>query len=110
MDNGRIHASTSFKENQSNNGGYSLRGFDDVFIMVVCPLLHNAKLSKDSNLHLFGQSGWGVKDDNLTKVIMEALIIDGGLPKDQIAQKFICFRVKVLMYFRALRAWCYKAN
>jgi len=25
-------------------------------------------------------------------VIMEALMIDDGLPKDQIAQKFICFR------------------
>jgi len=31
-------------------------------------------------------------NDNLTKVIMEALTIDGGLPKYQIAQKFICFR------------------
>jgi hypothetical protein len=28
-------------------------------------------------------------NDNLTKVIMEALIINGGLPKDQIAQKLV---------------------
>jgi hypothetical protein len=33
-----------------------------------------------------------LKNDNLTKVIMEASMIDGGLPKYQIAQKFICFR------------------
>ncbi len=52
----------------------------------------------------------GLGNDNLTKVIMEALTIDDGLPKDQIAQKFICFRAKVLMYFRALRARCYKVN
>jgi hypothetical protein len=29
--------------------------------------------------------------DNLTKVIMETLIIGGGLWRDQIAKKFICF-------------------
>jgi hypothetical protein len=29
--------------------------------------------------------------DNLTKVIMEALMIGGGFPRDQIAQKLICF-------------------
>ncbi len=33
----------------------------------------------------------GLSSDNLTKVIMEALIIGGGLPKYQIAQKLICF-------------------
>ncbi len=31
--------------------------------------------------------------DNLTKVIMEVLTIGEGLPRDQIAQKFICFGV-----------------
>ncbi len=33
----------------------------------------------------------GLGNDNLTKVIVEALMISGDLPKDQIAQKFICF-------------------
>jgi len=33
----------------------------------------------------------GLGSDNLTKVIMEALTIGGGLPRDQIAQKPICF-------------------
>jgi hypothetical protein len=33
----------------------------------------------------------GLGRDNLTKVIMEALTIGGGLPRDQIVQKFICF-------------------
>ncbi len=92
MDNGIIHESRGFKGNQSNSGGYSLCGFDDVSIMVVCPLLCNAKLGKDSNSHLFGQSVEGLRNDNLTKVIMKALTIDGGLLKDQIAQKLICFR------------------
>jgi hypothetical protein len=31
----------------------------------------------------------GLGNDNLTKVIMEALTINGGLPKDQIAQKLV---------------------
>jgi hypothetical protein len=29
--------------------------------------------------------------DNLAKVIMEGLMIDCGLPRDQIAQKLKCF-------------------
>lgn len=33
----------------------------------------------------------GLGNDNLTKVIVEAFTISGNLPKDQIAQKFICF-------------------
>jgi len=33
----------------------------------------------------------GLGSDNLTKVIMEVLTIGEGLPRDQIAQKFICF-------------------
>jgi hypothetical protein len=62
LDNGTIHESRGFKGNQSNNGGYSLCDFDDVSIMVVCPLLHNAKLGKDFNFHLFRQSGQTVKE------------------------------------------------
>jgi len=33
----------------------------------------------------------GLRSDNLTKVIMKALMIGGDLWKDQIAHKFICF-------------------
>lgn len=43
----------------------------------------------------------GLCNDNLTKVIVEALMIGGDLPKDQIVQKFICFGVNGEMYFRA---------
>jgi hypothetical protein len=35
----------------------------------------------------------GSWSDKLTKVIMEALVIGGGLPWNQIAQKLICFGV-----------------
>jgi len=35
----------------------------------------------------------GLDSDNLTKVIMETLTIDGGLLRYQIAQKPICFGV-----------------
>jgi hypothetical protein len=33
----------------------------------------------------------GLRNDNPTKVIMEALMFGGGLPKDHITYKFICF-------------------
>ncbi len=33
----------------------------------------------------------GSGSDNLTKVIMEALTVGGGLPRNQIVQKLICF-------------------
>jgi hypothetical protein len=33
----------------------------------------------------------GSSNDNLTKVIMEMLIIGGGFPINQITQEFICF-------------------
>ncbi len=33
----------------------------------------------------------GSGNDNLTKVIMEAFMIGESLPRNQIAQKFICF-------------------
>ncbi len=48
--------------------------------MVVCPLLCGGKLGKDSHFHLFGLGGCQLGNDNLTKVIMEALLIGGGLP------------------------------
>jgi len=39
----------------------------------------------------------------MTKVIMQALMISGGVPKNQIAQKLICVEKMVLMYFKAPR-------
>jgi hypothetical protein len=35
----------------------------------------------------------GSRSDNPTKVILEALMFGGGLPKDHIAWKLICFGV-----------------
>ncbi len=35
----------------------------------------------------------GSRFNNLAKVIMEVVMIGGGLPQDQIAKKFICFGV-----------------
>jgi hypothetical protein len=35
----------------------------------------------------------GSRSNNLTKVIMEVVMIGGGLPQDQIAKKLICFGV-----------------
>ncbi len=45
----------------------------------------------------------GLSSDNLTKVIMEALIIGGGLPRDQIAQKLICFGVDGVNVFQGTK-------
>jgi hypothetical protein len=35
----------------------------------------------------------GSRYNNLTKVIMEVVMIGGGLPQEQIAKKLICFGV-----------------
>jgi hypothetical protein len=43
--------------------------------------------------------GFGI--DSLTNVIMEALVIGGGMPKIYIASKFISFGVDGVMYFKA---------
>jgi len=40
------------------------------------------------------------RSDNLIKVIMEAFMIGGGLPQNQIAQNLICFGAKLLMFFK----------
>jgi len=48
--------------------------------VVICPLLCGGKLGKDFHFHLFGLGGCQSRNDNLTKVIMEALLIGGGLP------------------------------
>jgi hypothetical protein len=44
-----------------------------------------------------------LSSDNLTKVIMEALTIGGGLPKYQIAQKLICFGVDGVNVFQGTK-------
>jgi hypothetical protein len=43
------------------------------------------------------------RSDILTKVIMEALMIGGGLPQNQIAQKLICFEVDGVNVFQGTR-------
>ncbi len=45
----------------------------------------------------------GSSSDNLTKVIMEALTIGGGLLKYQIAQKLICFGVDGVNVFKGTK-------
>jgi hypothetical protein len=42
-------------------------------------------------LQLTTNIGFFLGSDNLTKVVMEVLMIGGGLPKNQIAYKFIYF-------------------
>jgi hypothetical protein len=39
-------------------------------------------------------------NDNLTKVIMDALMIGGGLPQNQIAQSLYILGQMVLMFFK----------
>jgi hypothetical protein len=45
----------------------------------------------------------GLSSDNLTKVIVEAFKIGGGLPRYQIAQKFICFGVDGVNVFNGTK-------
>ncbi len=45
----------------------------------------------------------GSKSDNLTKVIMEALMIGDGVVRDHIAQKLICFGANGVNVFKAPR-------
>jgi hypothetical protein len=71
--------------------------------LVVCSLLCGAKLSKDSNFHFFGHNAWSLSSDNLTKVIMEALTIAGGLPRDWIAQKIIYFKAYGVKVFQGAK-------
>jgi hypothetical protein len=40
------------------------------------------------------------RNDNLIKVIMEALMIGGGLPRNQIAQSLSILGQLVLMFFK----------
>ncbi len=43
------------------------------------------------------------RNDILIKVIMEALMIGGGLPRNQIVQKLICFEVDGVNVFQGTR-------
>jgi hypothetical protein len=43
----------------------------------------------------------GSGSDNQTKVIMEALMISGGVPRDQIAHNLFALGKMLLMYFKA---------
>ncbi len=40
----------------------------------------------------------------MTKVIMEAFMISGGVLRDQIAQKFICFRADDVNVFQGTKS------
>ncbi len=42
--------------------------------------------------------------DNLAKVMMEGLMINCGLPRDQIAQKLICFRANGVNVFQGTKS------
>ncbi len=55
-------------------------------------------------LILLDQIVEGSGSDNLTKVIMEALMIGGGVPKDQIAQKLICFGANGVNVFQGTKS------
>jgi hypothetical protein len=52
----------------------------------------------------------GSRRDNLIKVIMEALMIGGGLPRDQIAQKLICFGANGVNVFHGTNNGVIKQN
>ncbi len=45
----------------------------------------------------------GLGSDNLTKVIMEALIIGGGVLRNQIVQKLICFGANGIYVFQGTK-------
>jgi hypothetical protein len=44
-----------------------------------------------------------LRNNNLIKVIMKALLIDGGLPQNHIAHKLICFGVNVTNVIQGTR-------
>ncbi len=41
---------------------------------------------------------------------MEALMIGGGLPQNQIAQKLTCFGVDGVNVFQGEKDWCHKID
>jgi len=44
-----------------------------------------------------------LRNDNLTKVVMETLTIGGGLLKGQITQKLVCFRADGVNIFQGTK-------
>ncbi len=59
---------------------------------------------KDFNSDFLDQVIEGSRNDKLTKVIMEALMIVGGVPRDQIAQKLICFGANGVDVFQGIKS------
>jgi hypothetical protein len=59
---------------------------------------------KDSNSNSLDRVIEGSRNDNLIKVIMEALMIGGGVPRDQIAQKLICFGANGVDVFQGVKS------
>jgi len=78
--------------------------------VIVCPLLCGGKFGKDSHFHIFGLGGCQSRNDNWIKVIMEALLIGGGLPWNEIAQKFIYFGVDGVNVFWSTRISCHECQ
>jgi hypothetical protein len=58
---------------------------------VFCPLLCCGKLGKDSCSNSLDCVLKGTRIDNLTKVIMEALTIGGGMPRNHVSTKLVSF-------------------
>ncbi len=71
--------------------------------MIVYPILCGGNYI---GIPIFIYLDWMVtrlKNDTLTKVIMEMLIISGGLPYYQVAQKLICFQTYGIKVFQGTR-------
>jgi hypothetical protein len=70
---------------------------DHQFLFVHCYVVHNQirVLILISLNRVLERS----RSDNTTKIIMESLMIGDGLPREQIAQKFICFRIDDVYVF-----------
>jgi hypothetical protein len=59
--------------------------------LVVCPLLSCGKLGKGSYFHLLGSCVGIIRENISLKMVMEALVIRGGVLRNQASQKFINF-------------------
>jgi hypothetical protein len=110
FDHGRIHA-------PSDDGGnkvvvqaahYIVLNYDKVFIFdnQLWLFIQYYVVENYVRVPIFIYLDWMVtrlKSDTLIKVIMEVLIIGGGLPQDQVTQKFICFRTYGIKVFQGTR-------
>ncbi len=105
MDNGKVHTSRGFEEATMGVVCYVAFSCDEIFTMdnqswlsMHYYVMHNwvripILISLDRVVERLGS-------DNLTKVIMKVLIIGGGVLRDQIAQKLICFGVDGVNVFQ----------